>query len=80
MLTLITDQIGDEPDILSGYEQAVLAIKDLEGRELARFQAPQDHGWSHERLCECVLKLPESLWIDGADAYLCDQWIGGTEV
>jgi len=62
----------NECDLLQGYELQTLHFKS-EGRILQSIPAPSQ-GWSHE-LIE-GLSAPGVCW----DAYLGNQWIGGSEI
>lgn len=77
-IVIVTDQQGLEPDILTPVKFEPLVVRTLEGREVCRRNAPFG-GWSHKKLLTAVGSLGADL-NDGADAFLGDQWIGGTEV
>lgn len=64
-----------EPDLLSGYEQQALIIKDLDGKEIHRIDAPSN-GWSHAELESIDYYNISPEW----DVYLGIQWIGSSEV
>ncbi|MGF6440449.1 hypothetical protein [Paraburkholderia youngii] len=69
-----------EPDLLAGRDLAPLVVKGPTGNVLATY-APTT-AWTHEsvkqRLCDD--KVVALVAGDIANAYLGDQWIGGTEV
>lgn len=79
MLTFITDVRPGEPDILAGLEQEDLIIRNMEGHPLLILAASEP--WSHQRLENLGLDdmIGQQLKL-GADAYLGDTWVGGTEI
>ena len=80
MLTFITDRRNEsEPDLLTNNRQNTLLIVSLEGQWLAQFEPPAT-GWTHQALNELVPSFPLEWDFCGADALLCEKWIGSTEV
>lgn len=77
-ITFITDRLPGEPEILAPIRHHSLRIQDLEGKVLANLPCPPG-GWTHELLVGQVETLSLDLR-EGADAYLGDDWVGGTEV
>ncbi|MBW3834711.1 hypothetical protein A6767_10535 [Aeromonas veronii] len=78
-MKFITDIIGDEPELLTPLiAMEPLEIVDLFDRKvvLFRYEAPQG-GWTHEALCSQNIPLHK---LQGADAYLGNEWVGSTEV
>lgn len=79
-IKLVTDIRGNEPDLLIGNHGLPLEIRSLGSKTvLARFQAPEN-GWTHERLMAVAERIDDDDLADGADCYLGEAWIGGTEV
>lgn len=79
-ISFVTDVKEGETDILSGYENKVLSIIDLDGKPIIDV-TPASGPWNHARLCEIGVKLELlGLTQEGAEAYLEDQWVGSTEV
>lgn len=74
----ITDIKNGEVDILSDIMQNDLIFRDLDDRAIATIPAPPT-GWSHEALTQEGNALSEKLK-QGANAYLGQSWVGGTEV
>ncbi|HAS6097504.1 TPA: hypothetical protein I7145_23125 [Vibrio vulnificus] len=64
-----------EPDLLVGFERQPLVVKDLDGKEIYRIDAP-DNGWSHDVLESIDFYSISTQW----DAYLGEQWVGSSEV
>lgn len=78
MITIITDRRSDnEPEMHIDKSQP-LTLRDLEGRAVATVDAPSC-GWSHLALCEAARRLCPSD-SGGLDAFVGQQWVGGTEV
>lgn len=78
-MKFITDVIGDEPELLTPLiAMEPLTIVDLFDRSvvLFRYEAPPG-GWSHESLCSLDIPIPK---LQGADAYLGQEWVGSTEI
>lgn len=75
MITYITDQRPGEPDILTGIKSGVLEIRCLAGTVLLKIEAPEQGG-THASLS--AVQPVETK--EGAEARLCGQWIGSTEV
>lgn len=77
-ISLVTDVMPGEPDILSPVKHCALIITDFDGDKIKDIPAPAG-GWTHEAL----MALAETVSIpagDGANAHLGDCWIGSTEV
>ncbi|EJL6419995.1 TPA: hypothetical protein SLZ57_003506 [Vibrio cholerae] len=64
-----------EPDLLVGFERQPLVVKDLDGKDIHRVDAP-DNGWTHDILERIDYYCISAQW----DAYLGEQWIGSSEV
>ncbi|MCG3740697.1 hypothetical protein [Vibrio cincinnatiensis] len=64
-----------EPDLLVGFDRQPLIVKNLDGKEIHRIDAPGD-GWSHDVLESIDFYCISPQW----DAYLGEQWIGSSEV
>ena len=79
MITFITDVRGShEPDVLT----PVVALRTLELRGLdstVLLAVPAPGVWTHAALVR-MAEEHAALTEDGADAYLGDCWVGGTEV
>ncbi|MEW5511991.1 hypothetical protein ABGT16_05160 [Pseudomonas asiatica] len=78
MLNLITDQLGDEPDVLTPLKHAAFEIRSLAGKVLMTIAAPSA-GWTHEELVAVVAKYA-TVTHDGAEGFLDNQWVGSTEI
>lgn len=78
MLNLITDQLGDEPDVLTPLKHAEFEIRSLAGKVLMTIAAPSA-GWTHAELAAVSAEY-EPITHDGADGFLDNQWVGGTEI
>lgn len=78
MIKFITDVQGDEPDILTPVQFETLVITDLQKKELFTVPAPQD-GWTDSELWTVSHHYLNET-VNGADAYLGDEWVGSTEV
>lgn len=81
-IKLIAEAVrAGEPDLLAGNERATFCLKDLSGTVLTEI-APQV-AWTHAALfalvdsAEIIEQVKQS---GGADAYVGNVWIGGTEV
>jgi hypothetical protein len=79
MLKFITDQRGNEPDILSAIKNERLMIVSIENQLLATYDAPKD-GWTHELLELMADEFPKQWSFCGADALIGNEWVGSTEV
>ncbi len=79
MLTFITDQQRNEPDILSPVKHCSLFLLSLEGQFLARYEAPHT-GWTHQALCQMNTLFEPAWTYCGVDAFLGEQWVGSTEI
>lgn len=77
-ITFITDQIGNEPDLITQVAHEPLIVRSLRGESIARINAPR-RGWTHEALCKAALSL-EFKTMNGAEAFLGTRWVGSTEV
>lgn len=64
-----------EPDLLIGFENTELMIKDLDGNNLKRI-TPQEP-WTHRTLESLDFSEFETI---GYNVFLGTQWIGGSEV
>jgi hypothetical protein len=78
MLNLITDQLGDEPDVLTPVKHAPFEIRSLAGELLKTIAAPAA-GWTHADLVAAAAEH-ETVTHDGADGFLDGQWVGSTEI
>lgn len=78
MLCFVTDCRPGESDILDAVRMEPLKLADLQGRLIASHVAPAG-GWTHEALQRVAAAL-ESQCAAGAEAYIGEQWVGGTEV
>lgn len=78
MICMVTDVWEGEPDILRPVKREPLKVYCLGGSLIETIPAPAG-GWTHERL-ECQAKELTPKTRGGADAFLGEQWVGGTEV
>ncbi len=78
MLKFITDIQGDEPDILTPVKNHDLVVTDLDDNKLFTVPVPEG-GWTDELLWD-VSERYIGKTVDGAEAYLGGEWVGGTEV
>jgi hypothetical protein len=65
---------ANEPDLLSGYENEPLILKDLDANELTRIE-PVPDGWTHD-----MLESLELVAFEPFDAYLGSRWVGSSEI
>lgn len=87
MISFVTDILAPgESCLLDGVTHADMTIRALSGECIATFAAPSPGGWTHAealRVNELIHQEPrmrEALRVNGADAYIGEQWVGGTEV
>lgn len=80
MLTFVTDQRPGEPCIIKGNALSPLQLKSLDDMVLAVL-LPEEP-WTHERLASLPMEiiLGKEVLLGGVNAFLGDQWVGGTEV
>lgn len=74
---IIARSVGEEPDLLIGFETEPLIICDLAEVELKRIPPPTE-GWTHEALESINVADVDA---GGWNAYLGDgNWVGSSEV
>jgi len=79
MITFVTDVLGQhEPEILKPVANEALVIRSLDGEVIYSTRAPVG-GWTHPALMQLSAEI-ELITYRGAEAYIGDQWVGGTEV
>lgn len=78
MICFITDTRSGEPEILPQLVHDTLTIRDLAGAIIGCKSAP-DGGWTHDRLV-AEAEAHAHITVEGANAYLGEQWVGSTEV
>lgn len=78
MICFITDTRDDEPEVLPLLALDTLTIRSLDGEIIGRKSAPAG-GWTHERLL-AEAEAHAQMTVDGANAYLGEEWVGSTEI
>ena len=78
MITFVTDSLSGEPNILVPLAKGELRVCDLQSATIHVEPAPVG-GWTHSALCAIAKQLADRC-MEGADAYIAGEWVGGTEV